>query len=113
MELASRKEDIGDIVARYFICGLGAADAVPVCYGRRYTRVHVHWGDGTRWNVLCTADFVDEHQVRPSAQDKIRHYRLSLAQGAEPVVARIRTDHVALTGKEGFPLSVFDLPRAA
>lgn len=113
MQLVYRKEDIGDVVARYFICGLGAEDAIPVCYDRRYTRVHVHWADGTRWNVLCTPDFVDEHLVKPSARDKIRHYRLSLAQGARPVLARVRPDHVALTGKEGFPLSTYDLPRAA
>lgn len=113
MELASMKEDIGDIVARYFICGLGALDAIPVTYERRTTRVHVHWADGTRWNVLCAPDFVHEWCIKPTSRDKVRHYRLALVQGAEPVIARIRTDRVTLCGKEGFPLSTFDLPRAA
>ncbi len=113
MLLGNRNEDVGEIVARYFICGLGAMDAIPVAYDRRTTRVHVHWSDGSRWNVLCTPDFVGEYLVKPSARDKIRHYRLSLVQGAKPVIARIRNDRVMLSGKEGFPLSAFDLPSAA
>lgn len=113
MELANGREDIGEIVSRYFVCGLGARDAVPVFYGRRYMRVHVHWADGSRWNVLCSPDFVQETGVKPGLVEKIRHYRLSLVQGAEPVVARVGADRVTLSGKEGFPLSAYDLPSAA
>ena len=109
-----RTEHIGDIVSRYFICGLGAEDAVPVYYGKRYTRVRVHWRDGTRWNVLCMPDFVAEDgRVTPCSADKIRHWRMSLFQNSDPVIARVRSDAVVLSGKEGFPLSTYDLPRAA
>lgn len=107
-------EHIGDIVARYFICGLGAEDAVPVTYDEKYTRVRVHWRDGARWNVLCMPDYVhDVRKVTPCASDKIRHWRMSLFQNSEPIIARVRAHAVVLSGKEGFPLSTYDLPRAA
>jgi hypothetical protein len=107
-------EHIGEIVTRYFICGLGARDAVPVSYSERYTRVSVHWDDGTRWNVLCMPDFFrGTGRVVPPAADQIRHWRTSLSQGSEPVVALVRMNSVELSGKEGFPLSTYDLPVAA
>jgi len=114
MGFEDRKEHIGEIVARYFICGLGARDAVPISFTDRYTRVSVHWENGSRWNVLCVPDFFPA-LTRPSAPaaDKIRHYRMSLANGSEPVVARVRAQAVELSGKDGFPLGAFDLPRAA
>ena len=77
-------------------------------------RVSVHWKDGTKWNVLCVPDFFPgEESIRPGAGHKIRHWRSSLAVGAEPVIARVRADRITLSGREGFPLSRWDLPRAA
>lgn len=114
MGRAGKTEHIAEIVTRYFICGLGAREAVPVYFGRKYTRVRVHWRDGTRWNVLCIPDFVPEtKRVTPPAADKIRHWRMSLLHEDEPVIARVRVNAVELTGREGFPLSTYDLPEAA
>ncbi len=113
MGFCGQREQVEEMVARYFICGLGARDAVPIVCGDRYARVHVHWLDGSVWNVLCVPDFVAEAGVRPHAAEKIRHLRMSLVQGAEPVIARVNPDGVVLSGRQGFPLSTFDLPIAA
>lgn len=115
MGAGKQSERIEEMVTRYFICGLGARDAVPVVFGERYSRVRVHWVDGSVWNVLCVPNFVTEHGggVRPPAVEKIRHLRMSIVQGAEPVIALVNQTGVVLSGREGFPLSSYDLPAAA